>query len=389
MSDVSRQMSESYFYLSRDDTSDAASFSPTSRVSDTTALMRLAGEFDKSTNEFARNKRFQDQISSQSTPLVSRHAKSTTLPNFGTERTHHEPTYDLESRLKPLLRQELNDFRTEMAAMIRNSNTIHNSEQPGALSTPIRGMPYSQNLPKRLPGLLPEPKANANASESPVTTPPNSHEFDTKGSFAPASSFGYPNVTSPSPAVNPHIPTTPMNSETELRAELARLKAENHQLQAKNVDLTLHVNELEFQLQHQQDIDITSSQIDLLEQPPRTQDTKQPITADLVPPEFRKHYHKLNLGAIDSIDDIELQNTLKNIMLTLLICDYDSLPQMCQKIAHYIKTTGEFMDKVHEHVYDVQGTLQPSSYLREDAPDSQARFQQCLQQMLEQITKHI
>ena len=111
----------------------------------------------------------------------------------------------------------------------------------------------------------------------------------------------------------------------------------------------------------------------------------KPITIDLVPPEFRKHYKKLNLDVIDSISDIEVRNTLKNVMLSLLICDYQSLPEMSVKIANYIRITGEFMDEIHEKLYDIQGSLRPSSYLRAETPDAQARFLQCLHQMSDQI----
>ncbi|RLV83877.1 hypothetical protein JA9_003279 [Meyerozyma sp. JA9] len=394
MSDSSRQMSESYYYLSRDDTTDLQSFSPMSKASDTSALIRLAGDFDNSEKSKIRNRSPTAHISSHSTPLARKHEDGGTHNKIDHFRRFsgagNDANNDLEARLKPLLRQELNDFKAEMEAMIRNQEQKrHHSakERVGASSTPIRVENHENGPAHDVSAQSPGPKFDNSVPDSPVTTPPNSHEY-TKASFGPSASFGYPNVTSPSP-INPN-PETPLNEEfhtnndTErLRMELARLQAENHQLQARNVDLTLHVNELEFELQNQQNVDITSSQIDISELKPPS--TVKPITMDSVPPEFRKHYKKLNLDIIDSISDTEVRNTLKNVMLSLLICDYQSLPEMSVKIANYIRVTGEFMDGIHEKLYDIQGSIRPSSYLRAEMPDAQARFVQCLHQMAEQI----
>lgn len=403
MSILSRQMSESYYYLSRDDTTDLQSFSPMSKASDTTALMRLAGDFDNSDKTKIRNRIQTAQISSHSTPLARKQEDGDAYNKLDhlsrLSGTKNDPNNDLEARLKPLLRQELNGFKAEMEAMIRKQELKRQhtfKERMGALSTPICVENNEGGLAHHLLGELPGRKFDVSVPDSPVTTPPNSHEY-TKESFGPSAfgpsdSFGYPNVTSPSP-INPN-PETPLNEEPHtnerdeaerLRIELARLQAENHQLQARNVDLTLHVNELEFELQNQQSVDITSSQIDMLELKHSMPTNIKPITIDLVPPEFRKHYKKLNLDVIDSISDIEVRNTLKNVMLSLLICDYQSLPEMSVKIANYIRITGEFMDEIHEKLYDIQGSLRPSSYLRAETPDAQARFLQCLHQMSDQI----
>lgn len=294
---------------------------------------------------------------------------------------------DLEARLRPLLRQELDGFQAKIEEMIRKQTSHKTDNQPGALSTPIRGASIElghNGLPRALL------KFDASGPESPVTTPPHSHEYDTKNTPAGHSmghnSLGF-NVTSPSPAMPPvpHTPLSEPSSETEqLRAEIARLQAENHMLQARNVDLTLHVNDLEFQLQHQDTMDLTSSRIDIPTDA-ATRSVAKPMTIDLVPAEFRRHYHKLRLDDLDTIDGTELRNTLKSIMLSLLICDYQTLPEMSLRIAQYIRITGEFMDKIHRELYVIEGNLRPSRYLRIETPQAHVRFQECLDQMAEQI----
>lgn len=121
------------------------------------------------------------------------------------------------------------------------------------------------------------------------------------------------------------VPSQAQNSSSELQAKIDALEAENRHLRAKNGD-------------------------DAMLMGPAT-----------VPERFREYYGRLKLEKIDGMDRVALANTIKNMLLSFLVTDVESLPTSSVKIGRYLKLTGKFIDRVHEILYDSE--VQPSTYL--------------------------
>ncbi|CCE82297.1 Piso0_002017 [Millerozyma farinosa CBS 7064] len=112
------------------------------------------------------------------------------------------------------------------------------------------------------------------------------------------------------------------------------------------------------------------------------------ISRDSVSEEFKKYYDKLQLSRVDSLTKVELSNLVKNIMLSLLISDFEHLPSVSVKIGKFFKLITSFMDQLHSIVYDDSSTsVKPSHYLKsyEFGTDELAS---CLNGMLEILSRY-
>lgn len=145
------------------------------------------------------------------------------------------------------------------------------------------------------------------------------------------------------------VPSKSQDSSSQLQARVDALEAENRHLRAKNGD-----------------------ESNLME-------------ANTVPARFREYYHRLKLDKIDTMDRVALANTIKNMLLSFLVTDVDSLPTASAKIGRYLKLTGKFIDRVHEHLYESE--VQPSTYLTNaDFGPELAELTACLDGMVARIT---
>lgn len=112
------------------------------------------------------------------------------------------------------------------------------------------------------------------------------------------------------------------------------------------------------------------------------------ISRDSISDEFKKYYDKLQLSRVDSLTKVELSNLVKNIMLSLLISDFEHLPSVSVKIGKFFKLIASFMDQLHSIVYDDSSTsVKPSHYLKsyEFGTDELAS---CLNGMLEILSRY-
>lgn len=111
------------------------------------------------------------------------------------------------------------------------------------------------------------------------------------------------------------------------------------------------------------------------------------ISRDSLSDDFKNYYEKLQLSRVDSLTKVELSNLVKNIMLSLLISDFEHLPSISVKVGKFFKLIASFMDQLHSIVYDDSSTsVKPSHYLKsyEFGTDELAS---CLNGMLEILSR--
>lgn len=111
---------------------------------------------------------------------------------------------------------------------------------------------------------------------------------------------------------------------------------------------------------------------------------EEPLTEDNVPEEFRPFYHRLQLDKINSLSDVEKGNIIKNVMLSLLVTDFDHLPSMAPKVGAFLRITARFLDELHARFYEC-GDMRPLLYLRDYSMDPSDGLEQCLAGMLSKI----
>jgi len=111
------------------------------------------------------------------------------------------------------------------------------------------------------------------------------------------------------------------------------------------------------------------------------------IDENKIPEKFVPKYHEYELKKLDDKTKVELVNVVKLIMLTLLISDVDNLGKNMTKYGTYLKLSIPFLDKIHEKLYDNNGPLKPSYYIRnkDGCDDDLQRLSKCLQGMLDTI----
>lgn len=100
---------------------------------------------------------------------------------------------------------------------------------------------------------------------------------------------------------------------------------------------------------------------------------------------FTQYYRKLQLIKIDSLSKTEVSNLLKNLLLSLLISDYDSLPSNAVKYGKFLRIAINFLDSLHEKLYDNKDSIKPSFYLKDDSAGNIEDLSLCLNGMLHEI----
>lgn len=116
------------------------------------------------------------------------------------------------------------------------------------------------------------------------------------------------------------------------------------------------------------------------------EDLPESFEANL-PEQFRPYYERLKLHKVDELSDSEKSYLIKNLMLLLLVSDFDHLSVMMPKVGIYLLKTTAFLDAVHEHFYPDQ-EMKPLQYLCNYKLDINSGFQQCLDGMLKQICEN-
>ena len=103
-----------------------------------------------------------------------------------------------------------------------------------------------------------------------------------------------------------------------------------------------------------------------------------------LPEQFRPYYLRLQLHKVDELGGAEKSNLIKNLMLLLLVSDFDHISVMAPKVGTYLRVTTAFLDSLHERLYpDVE--MKPLQYLRNHRIDINDGLQQCLDGMTELI----
>lgn len=82
-----------------------------------------------------------------------------------------------------------------------------------------------------------------------------------------------------------------------------------------------------------------------------------------LPDQFKPYYHKLHLDAVDHMCADDMRRMIKNMMLSLLITDFEHLPTMVPKIGKYLSLTTDFLDRLHGSLYELH--MKPLDYLRD------------------------
>ncbi|OBA23029.1 hypothetical protein METBIDRAFT_29571 [Metschnikowia bicuspidata var. bicuspidata NRRL YB-4993] len=101
---------------------------------------------------------------------------------------------------------------------------------------------------------------------------------------------------------------------------------------------------------------------------------------DNLPQQFRPFYERLQLHKVDALGDSEKSNLIKNLMLLLLVSDFDHLSVMTPKVGAYLRITTAFLDSLHAKLYPDQD-MQPLQYLRNYNIDINDGLEACLDGM--------
>lgn len=115
----------------------------------------------------------------------------------------------------------------------------------------------------------------------------------------------------------------------------------------------------------------------------KKEDSK-PISSETVDACFRPYYLKLQLDKVDGLSDVEKSNVIKNLMLSLLVSDFDHLQKMAPRVGDYLRISSRFLDKLHSRFYEC-GEYCPLRYLRDYAVETMDDFQACLDGMMELV----
>lgn len=112
------------------------------------------------------------------------------------------------------------------------------------------------------------------------------------------------------------------------------------------------------------------------------------VSERTLPKDFKKFYKSLNLDKVDELSELQCKNMIKNIMLSLLITDFEHLPQKMQQLGVYIAHTANFVDDVHQALYGSMET-NPLDYLLKADQDVNEGFKECLAGMTSLLLLHL
>lgn len=133
--------------------------------------------------------------------------------------------------------------------------------------------------------------------------------------------------------------------------------------------------------------------MDMNSQPSKPSSAPEPGPADIllerlteenVPEEFRPFYHRLQLDKVDQLSEVQKSNMIKNVMLSLLVTDFDHLPSMAPKVGAYLRLSARFLDELHGRLYQ-SSEMRPLLYLRDYGMDLGNGLEECLAGMLSKI----
>ena len=163
-----------------------------------------------------------------------------------------------------------------------------------------------------------------------------------------------------------------------LEMELARTKLKNDEL----------INEFNWYKASQEKVDSHVNQ---------GPDQPKKIDALSLEGKFRDYYRTLHLDEVDKLSKLDMSNLIKNLMLSLLISDYENLPSNARKYGKFIGVSLKFMDSVHKQLYreptgDINKDITPSYYLKNDrgfVDQDLENLQGCLSGMIQTIKEII
>lgn len=159
---------------------------------------------------------------------------------------------------------------------------------------------------------------------------------------------------------------TPVTSSHEFELELENLKqltqAQDGEIRVLRALRTNEVKrEEEITTSKINDLILRLSQLNL-----QIGDTHALITKKNIPIKFHEYYDRFALDKVDSLSKTEMSNLIKNIMLSLLITDFNHLPEVSSKVGKFIRFLCLFMDRMHSTFFDdAHYTTRPSTYLRD------------------------
>lgn len=201
--------------------------------------------------------------------------------------------------------------------------------------------------------------------------------------------------------------TTPpqLREYNDIKLELQKLKQQNEQLAKENAFLkndsskykymmikkdneelsneNAYLNNQIKQLTKQQEYEREKANLEIEKLTKKIGNPTQMINESNLEPKFNHYYKKLQLYKLDHLSNVELSNIIKNIMLSLLITDFNNLPLMMSKLGKYVQITNNFIDQLHHRVYN--NNTNPSMYLRQMELDLKD-LQLCLNDLLNKYT---
>lgn len=104
------------------------------------------------------------------------------------------------------------------------------------------------------------------------------------------------------------------------------------------------------------------------------------IDKNNLPEEFHPFYDKLQLAKVDKLSSVEKSNVIKNIMLSLLVTDFDHLALTMPQVGSYLRMTSKFLDDLHSRLYE-NNEVGPLRYLRDYNLHTSEGLQECLDGM--------
>lgn len=409
--DISQGASESYRHLSQDDTLDLSSIQDnTPSHNDLSMFIRMAQQIDKNKRASTEKK-----VLSEATTDAPHEVKTT--------------AEDLFRLIKPYLKSNFDEFKEVIDQLNHKKNaSTPVKNNPVNTSTPIHITP-----PKRYESS--DDDLSLKEEKSPMTLPPHSREMEADISYIPKRKKESEELKELRKVINdlqkqsellkqdnyvlrkkveslekqteesgveeeediPHLdiiseedyPTATRKDENN-RPETANNALINevpysksvHEAKVLKQDNQKLLNEL---IYYKQDNKFKQDRIEELNK--LIGDEYKLIGARSLNPQYLKYYKRLDLQKIDQLTKTEMNNIIKNIMLSLLIIKFDNLKSGIIKTGKYLQLTMDFLDKVHDKLYD-NLKFKPSMYLKDEARDI-GNLKVCLDDMLKVINMNI
>lgn len=415
--DISQGASESYRHLSQDDTLDLSSIQDnTPSHNDLSMFIRMAQQIDK-------NKR-------ASTEKKVLYATTTTSGSHEVRTTAE----DLFRLIQPYLKSNFDEFKEVIEQLNQKNASTPVKNNPVNTSTPIYITP-----PKRYESS--DDDLSLKQEKSPMTLPPHSREMEADISYIPKRKKESEELKELRKVINdlqkqsellkqdnyvlkkkvetlekrkeepeveqeeekeediPHLdiiseedyPTASRKDENNvletankapINEAAARYSKSVHEVKVLKQDNQKLFNEL---IYYKQDNKFKQERIEELNK--QIGDEYKLIGAGSLNPQYLKYYNRLQLEKIDALTKTEMNNIIKNIMLSLLIIKFDNLKSGIIKTGKYLQLTMDFLDKVHDKLYD-NLKFKPSMYLKDEARDV-GNLKVCLDDMLKVINVNI